>query len=229
MRAARRPSRRGPKPSGCDSTSPSCASCQTMRGRPRTRACGAPVRSLRARRGAKPAIMCDIDSKYLLSGFARCATCGRTLSVVSQSHRRKVGVLLRLPCSLSVAQRLYALVPPHRACRRWCEDDIVQQRSLRPKSALIACSSSKNLQPGEIKTSVDALRADLRALEQKIANLTTAVENGAAIASLVTNSQARIERDAMLAAIGRPRRLWQFDGRPSDGGAEGAWTSRPVA
>jgi len=31
----------------------------------------------------------DIDSEYWLSGFARCATCGGTLSVLSRSHGKR--------------------------------------------------------------------------------------------------------------------------------------------
>src|SRR5262245_32350970 len=40
-------------------------------------------------RGERPIVRRDIDSQYLLSGFARCAACGGTLSVVSRSHGRQ--------------------------------------------------------------------------------------------------------------------------------------------
>ena len=32
----------------------------------------------------------DYESKYLLTGFVRCATCGGSITVVSRSHRRKL-------------------------------------------------------------------------------------------------------------------------------------------
>ena len=48
-----------------------------------------------------------------------------------------------------------------------------------------------------------ALRKDLRTLDEKIAHLTAAVENGAALAPIVAKLQARqLEREALLSAIG---------------------------
>ena len=61
----------------------------------------------------------------------------------------------------------------------------------------------EELQPKTVTTNVAALRADLRALDRKIANLTAAIEDGAAMAPLVSKLQARqTERDALLTAIG---------------------------
>ena len=59
------------------------------------------LRGIRARletaQGSRPGIRRDIDSKYLLSGFARCATCGGTLVGPESGPRRQRGIFLRLP------------------------------------------------------------------------------------------------------------------------------------
>jgi hypothetical protein len=57
------------------------------------KAAHARLRGIRARletaQGTRPGVRRDIDSKYLLSGFARCGTCGGTLSALSRSHGKK--------------------------------------------------------------------------------------------------------------------------------------------
>jgi hypothetical protein len=59
------------------------------------------------------------------------------------------------------------------------------------------------LRPAAITRNVSVLKRDLRALETKIANLTAAIENGAALAPIVAQLQARQqEREALLTEIG---------------------------
>jgi hypothetical protein len=58
------------------------------------------------------------------------------------------------------------------------------------------------LKPSKIKSNVAALRNDLRSLEEKIANLTGAIEGGAALPPIVAKLKARqAEREALLASI----------------------------
>ncbi len=144
-------------------------------------------------------------SKYLLSGFARCATCGGALSVLTRSHGRRraafYGCLAHHKRGATVCDN--ALVLPID-----CVDDAVLQALagdvLRPAvvTAIIEAVFAE-LEPTKVATTIDALRAELRALDQKIANLTTAVEDGAPLAPLVAKLTARqTERDTLIAAIG---------------------------
>jgi hypothetical protein len=60
----------------------------------------------------------------------------------------------------------------------------------------------KELQPTTVAKSVRVLTRDLSALDSKIANLTTAIEGGAAVAPLVAKLHERqTERDALVAEI----------------------------
>jgi hypothetical protein len=69
----------------------------------------------------------------------------------------------------------------------------------------------KELQPKTVTANVGALRTELRTLDKKIANLTDAIENGAAVAPLVAKLQARqTERDELLAAIGAAEAVRQI-------------------
>jgi hypothetical protein len=60
----------------------------------------------------------------------------------------------------------------------------------------------KRLEPTTLRTTVDAQRAELREIDRRIARLTAAVEDGAAVAPLVAQLQARqVEREQLLAGI----------------------------
>ncbi len=155
----------------------------------------------------------DIESKYLLSGFARCATCGGTLSVVSRCHGKKraffYGCLAHAKRGETVCDN--ALVLPieriDRAVQATLSKDVLRPAVVR---ALIE-SVFKLLRPKQVTANVGALRTELRALDTKIANLTDAIENGAAVAPLVTKLQARqAERDDLLAAIGAAEAVKQI-------------------
>ena len=67
------------------------------------------------------------------------------------------------------------------------------------------------LQPATVTKNVGALQKELRALDTKIANLTTAIEDGAAVAPLVAKLQARQqEREALLTEIGAAEAVGQL-------------------
>ena len=148
----------------------------------------------------------DIDSKYLLSGFARCARCGGTLAVVSQTRGKRgrvffYGCLAHAKRGASVCDNALVL-PIDRV------DDAVLAKLgrdvLHPavvKALLDGVFEA--LQPAKVTKNVGALQKELRALDTKIANLTTAIEDGAAVAPIVAKLQARQqEREALLTEIG---------------------------
>ena len=146
----------------------------------------------------------DIESKYLLSGFARCGTCGGTLSVVSRCHRRKraffYGCLAHAKRGATVCDN--ALVLP---VGRVDDAVLVKLASdvLRPAVVRAVIDGVfEAMRPTTMSKNVDTLRGELKSLDRKIANLTEAIENGAAVAPLVAKLTARqSERDALLAEI----------------------------
>ena len=126
----------------------------------------------------------DIESKYLLSGFARCGTCGGTLSVVSRGHGRKrayfYGCLAHAKRGATVCDN--ALVLP---VARVDDAVLVKLASdvLRPAVVRAVIDGVFDaMRPTTIAKSVDTLRAELKSLDRKIANLTEAIENGGAVA-----------------------------------------------
>jgi DNA invertase Pin-like site-specific DNA recombinase len=155
-------------------------------------------------RGDRPIVRRDIDSAYLLSGFARCATCGGALSVVSRQHGRQraffYGCLAHAKRGREVCPN--ALVMPVRvveeAVVRALAGDVLR---LAVVMAIID-AVFETLQPTTLKATEDAHRAEIQALDRRIARLTAAVEEGAAVAPLVAQLQARqAERERLLAAI----------------------------
>ncbi len=169
-------------------------------------------RTILATAGGRPRQLHDIDSKYLLSGFARCATCGGTLATLSRDHGKGraffYGCLAHAKRGATVCNN--ALVLPvdrvDRAVLSKLSKDVLRPAVVK---AIIE-GVFKALQPKTVTANVGALRAELRALDKKIGNLTEAIEGGAAVAPLVAKLQARqAERDDLLAAIGAADALRQ--------------------
>ena len=166
-------------------------------------------------RGGQPAgRRRDIDSKYLLSGFARCARCGGTLSVVSQERGKRgrvffYGCLAHYKRGATVCDNALVL-PIDRV-----DDAVVSRLSrdvLHPAVVKgILDGVFEALQPATATKNVGALQKELRALDTKIANLTTAIEDGAAVAPLVAKLRARQqEREALLTEIGAAEAIGQL-------------------
>ena len=166
-------------------------------------------------RGGQPAgRRRDIDSKYLLSGFARCARCGGTLSVVSQERGKRgrvffYGCLAHYKRGATVCDNALVL-PIDRV-----DNAVVSRLSrdvLHPAVVKgILDGVFEALQPATATKNVGALQKELRALDTKIANLTTAIEDGAAVAPLVAKLQARQqEREALLTEIGAAEAIGQL-------------------
>ncbi len=156
-------------------------------------------------RGDRPIVRRDVESAYLMSSFARCALCGGTLSVVSRDHGRQRAFY-------------YGCLAFHKRGSNICSNRLVMPVSivdeavlralagdaLRPEVVLaIVDAVFEEMKPATVTANVEALHADLRRLDRKIANLMGAIEQGAAVvAPLVSQLQTRqTEREGLLAAI----------------------------
>lgn len=144
----------------------------------------------------------DIDSKYLLSGFARCAHCGGSLCALSRNsgRLRAYGCLAHSKRGANVCAN--ALVLPVDRVEAAVVAALTRD-ALHPQVVrAILDRIFEALQPDTAATTVAALKQDLRALDSKISNLTVAVESGAALAPLVAQLQIRqAERERLLASI----------------------------
>lgn len=68
------------------------------------------------------------------------------------------------------------------------------------------------LKPRNVNANVTSLRKDLRGLDDKIAKLTAAIENGAALAPIIAQLQTRqAERETLLASIGAVEAVGQLE------------------
>ena len=154
--------------------------------------------------GERPIVRRDVESSYLLSGFARCSVCGGTLAVVSRSHGRQrayfYGCLAHWKRGTTACTN--GLVLPVRVV----EDAVLRsmrQDALRPavvKAILDVVFEA--LKPAELESTVQGLGAELRTLDQRIARLTMAIEEGGTIAPLVAQLQTRqAERETLVASI----------------------------
>lgn len=130
----------------------------------------------------------DIDSRYLLPGFAVCASCGGGLGVfsrVSYGKRRKY---------------VYGCVAHHKRGNTVCGnalllpmdtiDDAVLSTlaggPLRPAVVLaIVRGVLDELTPENVSAELDRLRADARGLDAQVANIATAIGRGGPLEALV--------------------------------------------
>jgi DNA invertase Pin-like site-specific DNA recombinase len=147
----------------------------------------------------------DIESKYLLSGFARCGTCGGSIGALSRSHGGHraffYGCLAHAKRGPKICAN--ALVLPiervNDAVLARLAGDVLHPAVI----TAIIDGVFDALNPAAVAGNVSALRAELRALDRRIENLTTAVENGASVTPLIAKLQARqAEREALLTQIG---------------------------
>jgi site-specific DNA recombinase len=158
-------------------------------------ATGAPLGRRRSR---------DIESKYLLSGFARCAICGGSVGVTSGSHssarRHSYGCLAYLKRGTSVCGNGLR-IPIDRvddAVLRTLAGDV-----LRPAVVMgVIDGVFERLAPKAAAQDVPNHRTALKAIEREIANLVQAIASGGQLESLLVELRVRERRrDELLATL----------------------------
>ena len=146
----------------------------------------------------------DVDSKYLLPGFARCATCGGGMCVRSRSHG---GHRAHLYGCTSYWQRGRTVCPNNLEVRMADADEAVLSAVagvvLAPDIVdEVVAGVLANLQ---LEQSAHARRTRERELETRdaeIERLVNAIETGGALVSLVARlKQRQTERDALAADL----------------------------
>jgi hypothetical protein len=147
----------------------------------------------------------DRESKYLLAGFARCASCGGTLSVLTRQHGKR-----RVP--------LYGCLAYHKRGPSICANGLVLPVTRVDDAVLAGVRRGRArtrgdhrhhrcrlaaLQPENVETNVAALKRDLRVLDERIKNLTlVSAQGGADIPSVIAQLRDwQQEREALLAEI----------------------------
>ena len=143
----------------------------------------------------------DVESKYLLSGFARCAMCGASFYPLSRSHGKQRAFF-------------YGCSAHHKRGSAVCENNLVQRMEsiddavlaaiggdvLRPQVIMaIIDGVIAELSPVSRKRTIARQRKDLTQVDREITNLTKAIAAGGPIDPLVTELKARQERRVELA------------------------------
>jgi hypothetical protein len=146
----------------------------------------------------------DIESRYLLSGFARCAVCGGGLTVMSRSHGRERAFF-------------YGCLANHKRGHTICGNSLVRRIEqideavlgtlggdvLRPtvvESVLEGVFEA--MRPTTVARDVEALRGELQETERALARLTEAIAIGGELAPLLEAMKTRQgRRDELAAAV----------------------------
>lgn len=162
--------------------------------------------------GPRAIVRRDIRSRYLLSGFARCAECGWSMTVITRRHGKTrkpfLGCLSHYKRGPHICPngRLVPLEKADHAVLGSLESDALDPRII---STIIDMVFAQ-LAPENADRNVAVLQKDLRMVDGKIANLTKAVENGAAIDSLIAQLRERQqEREHLITKIAAARAVDQ--------------------
>ena len=144
----------------------------------------------------------DVESRYLLSGFARCGVCGASFFPVSRSHGKQRVFFYacgahykRGPhvCGNALVQRMETIDD---AVLRAVGGDV-----LRPAVVMAVIDGViAELKPQALKQTVDTQRKALRQVEREIGNLTKAIAAGGPLESLVAALKGTEGRRAELVA-----------------------------
>ena len=146
----------------------------------------------------------DIDSRYLLSGFARCAVCGGGLGVTGGSHS-------------SAKSHVYGCIAYHKRGASVCGNGLKIPID-RLDDAVLTTLAGDVLRPAVIMAVVDGVlarlepraaardagqqRTALQAVEREIGNLAKAIAAGGQLEPLLVELRARqARRDELLEAI----------------------------
>jgi site-specific DNA recombinase len=146
----------------------------------------------------------DVESRFLLSGFARCASCGGSFYPISRSHGRERAFFYACTayhkrgtsvCGNGLAMRIERI------------DEAVLGRIggdvLRPEVVMAILDGVIGaMSPPTIARDLDALRSELSGIEREIARLTNAVAAGGELAPLLEALKGRQRRhDELTTAI----------------------------
>jgi hypothetical protein len=163
--------------------------------------------------GPRAIVRRNIGSRYLLSGFARCAECGWSMTVITRRHGKTrkpfLGCLSHYKRGPHICPngRLVPMEKADHAVLGSLESDALDPRII---STIIDMVFAQ-LTPESADRNAAALQRDLRVLDGKIANLTKAVESGAAIDSLIAQLRDRQqERERLIATIAAARAVDQI-------------------
>jgi site-specific DNA recombinase len=151
----------------------------------------------------------DIESRYLLSGFARCAVCGGGLGVMSGSHSSArghvYGCLSYLKRGTSVCGNGLRL-PLDRiddAVLRTLAGDVLRPRVVMAVVDGVLQRLTSRSQVSKLRRS----RSALRIVEQGISNLARAIAAAGELGPLLQELQtARGRREELMTTIGAPER-----------------------
>lgn len=143
----------------------------------------------------------DIESRYLLSGFARCAVCGGGLTVLSRSSGQK-------------RSYSYGCLANHKRGSSVCSNALIKGIEI-VDDAVLGTLGGDVLRPEVVKAILDGVidemkprsyvqaveesRAETQALDREIGRLTTAIADGGPLASLLEGLTARQSRRDELA------------------------------
>ena len=144
----------------------------------------------------------DVESRYLLSGFARCAVCGASFYPLSRSHGKHRAFF-------------YGCSAHHKRGARVCGNGLVQRMEAIDDAVLRSLGGDvlhpavimavidaviAELKPQALKRTVDGQRKALRDVEREISNLARAIAAGGPLESLVTVLKGAEGRRAELRA-----------------------------
>ena len=169
--------------------------------------------TLTTNQGSRAIVRRDIGSRYLLSGFSRCAECGWSMTIITRQHGKArkafLGCLSHYKRGPHVCPngRLVAMDKADQAVLGAIETDALDPRII----ATIIDMVFAQLKPANVDATVKALKRDLHVLDGKIAHLTAAVESGAAIEPLIAQLRERQqERERLIGEIGAAQAVDQI-------------------
>jgi site-specific DNA recombinase len=146
----------------------------------------------------------DVESRFLLSGFARCAVCGASFYPTSRSHGRERAFFYS--CS-AYHKRGTAICGNSLSMRIERVDDAVLQTLggdvLRPPVVMaILDGVLEAMSPRTLARDVEELRAEKLAIEGELLRLTNAIAAGGDLVPLLDALKSRqVRRDELTAAL----------------------------
>jgi Recombinase zinc beta ribbon domain len=134
----------------------------------------------------------DIESPYLLSGFARCGTCGGSLAVHTRQHGGKASAVLRLHrvlkrgarvCANNLVARMEVLDAEVLAT---LQDDVCRSAVVEEAIRL----ALEELSPKQIDETQAKLETERRKVRVECDRLAAAIEQGGPLTTLLQRLQA---------------------------------------